>query len=95
MERSLKDQLSTQSASTIKELQETVKSLEQSKKEAEELARQAQVENFQMGYDDAVAYAKKLGLEYKKLLLNPAVDTTLVGDEAEAEGGDETPDPQS
>lgn len=93
LERSLKDQISTQSAATIKELQEKIEALELSKKSAEDLAQQAQVENFQMGYDDAVAQAKKFGLDYKKLLLDPAVDTTLVRDEAEAEGGDETPEP--
>lgn len=74
----------------IKELREKLESTEQEKKEAEELAKRAQVDNFRLGYDDAVAQAKQFGLDYKKLLLNPEVDTTL--EVLEPEGGDETPE---
>lgn len=94
VERSLKDQFTTSHEEAKKELQARLQAAERERKAAEELAKEAQVENFRLGYDDAVALAKKLGFEYKRLLLNPAVDTTFAtGDEAE--GGDETPEPDS
>lgn len=77
-----------------KELEDRVRQVEREKKEAEDLALKAQMENFRLGYDDAVAQAKLMGLEYKKLLLNPNVDTTLVAEVA-TEGADETPELES
>lgn len=91
VERSLKDQLAASKDEVVKEFEAKLQSTEREKKAAEELAKEAQVENFRrLGYDDAVAQAKKFGFDYKRLLLNLQIDTTLaVGDEAE--GGDETP----
>lgn len=94
VERSLKGQLAEQLVAkdkTIQELREQVQSTERERKEAEELAVRAQMDNFRLGYDDAVFQAKRLDLDYKKLLLNPEVDTILATEtEAEAEGEDET-----
>lgn len=67
----------------VKELQEhalmlTNKAarLELEKKEAEEAAELAQTHSFGLGYNEAVGEAKKMGWDYKKILLNPSVDPT-------------------
>lgn len=94
VERSLKDQLVAQLKTkdkAIEELQSQLQAMESEKKEAEEVAVRAQIDNFRLGYDDAVLQAKKLGFDYTKLLLNPDIDTTLAAEAgAEAEGTDET-----
>lgn len=68
----------------IKELEEyslnltnRVARLELEKQEAEEAADLAQTHSFGLGYNEAVAEAKKQGWDYTKILLNPNVDPTI------------------
>lgn len=70
--------------SRIKELEEYALNLtnkaarlELEKKEAEEAADLAQTHSFGLGYNEAVAEAKKMGWDYKKILLNPNEDPTI------------------
>lgn len=91
-------ELSTKEA-RIKELEEYALNLtnkaarlELEKNEAEEAADLAQTHSFGLGYNEAVAEAKKMGWDYKKILLNPNVDPTLPppdavgGEPGEAQG---------
>lgn len=76
--------------------------VESEKKAAEEAAEEAQTQYFQEGYTDALREARKLGWDYRQILLNPSVDP-LVGEELGdhtadkdlPEGGDETPNQES
>lgn len=87
VERILKDQLQTElsaRANRVLELEERVlvltnraTRLELEKKEAEDTVVYAQTHSFKLGYTDAVCEAKRLGLNYKKILLNPDEDPTL------------------
>lgn len=56
------------------------------KQEAEDAAELAQTHSFGLGYNEAVAEAKKMGWDYKKILLNPNEDPTIPPPNVEAEG---------
>lgn len=90
VERSLKDQLTAQLEAkdeAMEELRKKMQSMENEKKEAEDVAVRAEMDSFRLGYDNVVLQAKKLGLEYKMLLLNPDVDTMLAMESGDRGGG--------